>query len=30
MEGLLVGLALGAILHQVVLPAWVKIRHHVR
>lgn len=30
MEGLLVGLALGAILHQVVLPAWVKIRHHGR
>lgn len=30
MEGLLIGLALGALIHQVVLPGWVKLRHHGR
>lgn len=30
MEGLLLGVAIGWVLHQVILPAWVAIRHHDR
>jgi hypothetical protein len=27
MEGLLVGLVVGWLLHDVILPAWVAVRH---
>ena len=27
MEGLLLGIALGWLLHEVILPAWVAVRH---
>jgi len=27
MDGIVIGLALGALLHMVVLPAWVRARH---
>lgn len=27
MEGLIVGLVLGFVIHEVLLPAWVAVRH---